>query len=211
MIYFAAPDGFLVALDAKTGKVRWETKVDNGGQTAGGILVADGKVITNRTCEHGQARELLHRRARREDRQGRSGSSTPPPRRASRAATPGPTCRSSSAPPVRGACPAPTIRNARSLYWGIANPNPYTRLTRHGRHDAVSFTAPSNLYSNSTVALDIDDRQARLVLPGTAGRRLGRRPQPGAHPGAHARQPRSQAREVDRSPSCRATRSATSW
>ena len=28
MIYFAAPDGFLVALDAKTGKVRWETKAD---------------------------------------------------------------------------------------------------------------------------------------------------------------------------------------
>ena len=51
MIYFAAPDGYLVALDTKTGKVRWETKVDNGGQTAGGLLVADGKVISNRTCE----------------------------------------------------------------------------------------------------------------------------------------------------------------
>ncbi len=50
MIYFAAPDGFLLALDAATGKLRWETKVDEGGQTAGGILVADGKVITNRTC-----------------------------------------------------------------------------------------------------------------------------------------------------------------
>src|SRR5262245_54159192 len=50
MIYFAAPDGFLLALDAATGKLRWETKVDDGGQTAGGILVADGKVITNRTC-----------------------------------------------------------------------------------------------------------------------------------------------------------------
>ena len=54
MIYFAAPDGFLVAIDAKTGKVRWETKVDNGGQTAGGIIVADGKVISNRTCEQGR-------------------------------------------------------------------------------------------------------------------------------------------------------------
>src|SRR3989449_7618404 len=54
MIYFAAPDGFLLALDAKTGKLRWETKVDNGGQTAGGLLVADGKVISNRTCEQSQ-------------------------------------------------------------------------------------------------------------------------------------------------------------
>ena len=50
MIYFAAPDGVLLALDAKTGKVRWETKVDHGGQTAGGLIVADGKIISNRTC-----------------------------------------------------------------------------------------------------------------------------------------------------------------
>src|SRR4030081_1339616 len=41
------------------------------------------------------------------------------------------------------------------LYWGIANPNPYTRLTRHGSPDAVSQTAPADLYSNSTVALDV--------------------------------------------------------
>src|SRR6266516_3936028 len=41
------------------------------------------------------------------------------------------------------------------LYWGIANPNPYTRLTRHGRADAVSLSAPADLYSNSTVALDV--------------------------------------------------------
>ena len=53
MIFFAAPDGYLLALDAATGKLRWETKVDDGGQTAGGILVADGKVITNRTCIEG--------------------------------------------------------------------------------------------------------------------------------------------------------------
>jgi len=36
MIFFAAPDGFLIALDAKTGKLRWEGKLDNGGQTACG-------------------------------------------------------------------------------------------------------------------------------------------------------------------------------
>ncbi len=53
MVYLAAPDGVLVALDAKSGKVRWETKVDDGGQTAGGMLVADGKVITSRTCPQG--------------------------------------------------------------------------------------------------------------------------------------------------------------
>ena len=41
-------------------------------------------------------------------------------------------------------------------YWGIANPDPYTRLTRHGAPDAISNTAPSNLYSNSTVALNVE-------------------------------------------------------
>src|SRR5262245_37555614 len=49
LVYFGAPDGFLVAIDARTGKLRWETKVDNGQITAGGLLVADGKVISNRT------------------------------------------------------------------------------------------------------------------------------------------------------------------
>src|SRR5258705_365182 len=54
MIYFGAPDGFLVAIDAQTGALRWETKVDEGQITAGGLLVADGKVISNRTCDQGK-------------------------------------------------------------------------------------------------------------------------------------------------------------
>ncbi len=41
------------------------------------------------------------------------------------------------------------------LYWSVANPNPYTRLKRHGSADAVPLTAPADLYSNSTVALDV--------------------------------------------------------
>ena len=32
--------------------------------------------------------------------------------------------------------------SGKVIYWGIANPDPYTRLTRHGRPDAVSLTAP---------------------------------------------------------------------
>ena len=54
LIFYPAPDGFLVALDARTGDVRWETKIfdfDSGTLHTGGVLVADGKVITNRTCE----------------------------------------------------------------------------------------------------------------------------------------------------------------
>src|SRR5262249_53272496 len=83
----------------------------------------------------------------------KSGSSTSPPRPASPAATPGPTCRSSSAP---WGLPGSYDPKRKILYWGVANPNPYTRLTRHGRADAVPFTSPSNLYSNSTLALDVE-------------------------------------------------------
>ena len=53
MIYYAAPDGFIVAVDAKTGKLRWETKayeLETKTEHSGGVIVADGKVISNRTC-----------------------------------------------------------------------------------------------------------------------------------------------------------------
>ena len=42
------------------------------------------------------------------------------------------------------------------LYWAVANPTPYTRLKRHGSADAVPNSSPSELYSNSTLALDVN-------------------------------------------------------
>jgi alcohol dehydrogenase (cytochrome c) len=155
MIYFAAPDGVLIALDAKTGAVRWETKADNGGQTAGGMLVADGKVITSRTCEMSRrencfisahdaktGKELwkFYATAAPGEPGGDTWADMPVEQRAA-----GPWGLPGSYDPKR-----------KLIYWGIANPNPYTRLTRHGSYDAVSLSAPANLYSNSTVALDIN-------------------------------------------------------
>jgi PQQ-dependent dehydrogenase (methanol/ethanol family) len=154
MIYLAAPDGFLIALDAQTGKLRWETKVDNGGQTAGGILVADGKVITNRTCQQGKRENCFiaahdaktgkeawrfYVTAAPGEPGGDTWADMPVEQRAA-----GPWGLPGSYDPKR-----------KVVYWGVANPNPYTRLSRHGRHDAVSFQAPANLYSNSTLALDV--------------------------------------------------------
>jgi alcohol dehydrogenase (cytochrome c) len=154
MIYFAAPDGFLLALDAKTGKLRWETKVDNGEQTAGGLLVADGKVISNRTCEQSKRENCFiaahdaktgkevwrfYTTAAPGEPGGDTWADMPVEQRAA-----GPWGLPGSYDPKR-----------KVLYWGIANPNPYTRLTRHGRADAVSLSAPANLYSNSTVALAV--------------------------------------------------------
>jgi len=155
MIYFAAPDGVLVALDAKTGQVRWETKVDNGGQTAGGILVADGKVITNRTCEQGQRANcfIAAHDARTGKEVWRFYSTAAPGEPGGDTWADMPVDQRAAGP---WGLPGSYDPKRKLVYWGIANPNPYTRLSRHGRYDAVSFTAPANLYSNSTVALDVE-------------------------------------------------------
>ena len=144
MIFFAAPDGFLLALDAKTGKLRWETKVDDGGQTAGGLLVADGKIISNRTCEQNERKNCFIAAHDAKTGQevwkffvtaapGEPGGDTwadmPVEQRAA-----GPWGLPGSYDPKR-----------KMLYWGVANPNAYTRLMRHGRADAVSLTAPADL------------------------------------------------------------------
>lgn len=155
MIYFAAPDGVLVALDAMNGKVRWETKVDHGGQTAGGMLIADGKVITSRTCEMSKRENCFI--AAHDAKTGKElwkffVTAAP--------GEPGGDTWADMPVDQRAAGPwgLPGSYDAKRkmIYWGVANPNPYTRLTRHGRHDAVSFSAPANLYSNSTLALDIN-------------------------------------------------------
>jgi alcohol dehydrogenase (cytochrome c) len=168
MIYFGAPDGFLVALDAQTGKVRWETKVDDGGITAGGILVADGKVLTNRTCmflgreacfiaahdaRTGKEVWKFYTTAAPGEPGGDSWGNMPVEKRAA-----SPWGLPGSYDPKR-----------QTTYWGIANPDPYTRLRRHGSHDGVSFAAPADAYSNSTVAIDIATGKLRWYyqeLPG---------------------------------------------
>ena len=154
MIFFAAPDGFLLALDAASGKLRWETKVDEGGQTAGGILVADGKVITNRTCINDvRAKCFIAAHDAKTGREVWRFYTT------AAAGEPGGDTWADMPTELRAASPwgLPGSYDAKRklLYWGVANPDPYTRLKRHGRYDAVPFTAPVNLYSNSTLALDV--------------------------------------------------------
>src|SRR5207247_702412 len=48
IVIFAAPDNYIVGLDAATGKVRWET-MSTGGLGSGTIVFGD-KVLTGRTC-----------------------------------------------------------------------------------------------------------------------------------------------------------------
>src|SRR5262245_8199012 len=53
MIFYTAPDSYVVAIDARTGQLRWETKVDTRGHTSGPIIV-EGKVISGGTCNGGR-------------------------------------------------------------------------------------------------------------------------------------------------------------
>lgn len=156
MIFFDAPDGFIVALDAVTGKVRWETKAHDykdKTQHSGGTMVADGKVISNRTCDKrvgcfiaahdaktGKELWKFYTTAAQGEPGGETWGDVPTDKRvASSWGLPG------SYDPVR-----------RLTIWSIANPKPYTRLLRHGSAEGTSPVAPADLFSNSTVAINVD-------------------------------------------------------
>ncbi len=151
MVIFEAPDA-IVALDARTGEQRWEAKTGGRGNTSG-PLVADGKVITGGACAGKRencfilandamtGKELWRfytTPGKGEPGDETWGGAAVENRLASTWGLPG------SYDPVR-----------KMLYWGVANPMPDQRMSRHdGNPDAVSRTAPSDLYSNSTIALN---------------------------------------------------------
>ena len=151
VILYTAPDA-VVGLDARTGELRWETKTGARGNTSG-PLVADGKVISGGACAGKRencfimANDALTGKelwrfyttpAKGEPGDESWGGAKEENRLASTWGLPG------SYDPVR-----------KMLYWGVANPMPDQRMARHdGNADAVSRTAPSDLYSNSTIALD---------------------------------------------------------
>ena len=153
LVFYTAPDSYVVALDARSGRVRWETQAGGGVHTSGPIVV-EGKVITSRGCstradcfiaahdaETGEEVWRFHTtQAPGEGGDDSWGNVPLEDRVASTWGLPG------SYDPER-----------RLIYWGIANPTPYTRLERHGGNpDEIARTAPADLYSNSTVALDPD-------------------------------------------------------
>lgn len=152
MLYYTAPDGYVVALDAATGKVKWETyKTDT--QNTSGAIVVDGKVISGGTC--GKGRESCFIEADDAD----TGKmvwrfyNVPGPGDPGYDSWNGADTTNDTASTWGFPGTFDPVRNV--VYWGTANPAPYERLARHnGNPDGTSRTAPADLYSNCTLALD---------------------------------------------------------
>ncbi|MBI3940737.1 MAG: PQQ-binding-like beta-propeller repeat protein [Acidobacteria bacterium] len=158
LIFYASPEGYLVALDARTGEVRWETMVHDyktHTEHTTGPRVVDGKVLTGRGC--GDTREFCFIAAH----DARTGKelwkffTTPAPGE--------PGGDSWGSVPLDKRLTSPwglpgAYDPARKLvYWGTGNPSPHTRMKRHGGDvDDIPRSAPADLYSNSTVALDAE-------------------------------------------------------
>jgi alcohol dehydrogenase (cytochrome c) len=159
MVFFTAPDGYVVALDARTGALRWETLAHDyktGAQHTSGPIVVEGKVITGRSCPVAETTRsgcfIVAHDARTGKEIWRFYTTAAP-------GEPGGDTWGNLPVEERMASPwglPGTYDPVRKLtFWGIANPRPHTRMKRHGGNpDAIPRAAPSELYSNSTLALD---------------------------------------------------------
>ncbi len=151
LIVYAAPDEYLVALDARTGELRWETR---SSFSSSGPKVIEGKLIAGMgNC--GDGRDCILAFDALTGKELWKFYTAPAP------GEPGgdtwanvPLDKRSATP---WGLPGSYDPVSRLVYWGIANPTPYTRIQRHGGNpDAIPRFAPAELYSNSTVALDPD-------------------------------------------------------
>ncbi|MES2625810.1 MAG: PQQ-binding-like beta-propeller repeat protein, partial [Pseudomonadota bacterium] len=152
VIVYTAPDSFVVGLDARTGEMRWQAEAGTRGHTSAPIIV-NGLAISGGACFGNRDNCYLSAHKVATGEEVWRFYTTPAPgepgdeswngaelsnRQASTWGLPG------SYDPERGL-----------IYWGIANAMPDHRAARHGGDaSGTSFSSPSDLYSNSTVALD---------------------------------------------------------
>jgi PQQ-dependent dehydrogenase (methanol/ethanol family) len=152
LIFYTAPDSYVVGLDARTGELRWETKTDTRGHTSGPIVV-EGKVISGGACAGKRENCYIAAHDALTGKEAWRFYTTPAP------GEPGDETWGGAALDKRMAStwglPGTYDPVRKLVYWGVANPMPDQRSARHdGNPDAVSRSAPADLYSNSTVALD---------------------------------------------------------
>ena len=158
-IYHLTADAHLLALDARTGEVAWDTEMADyrdGITHSSGAMIIDGRVLAGRTCsprsrdarcfisahdsDDGTELWRVYTAAGADDPGGQTWGNLPTSERVhvSPWGAPG------SYDPELGL-----------IYWGIAVPLPYPRIVRRGTWDLGDGT-PCELYSNSTVALEVE-------------------------------------------------------
>ena len=158
-IFHLTTDSYLIALDAQTGELAWESRLADyrdGITHSSGATIIEGKVLSGRACrasslttrcfiaahdsDTGTELWRMYTAAGADDPGGQTWGNVPTARRAhiSPWGVPG------SYDPELGL-----------VYWGLAVPTPWTRLARRGTWD-VGDATPCELYSNSTVALDVN-------------------------------------------------------
>jgi PQQ-dependent dehydrogenase (methanol/ethanol family) len=152
VILYTAPDGFVVGIDARTGELRWETKAGEAAHTSGPIVV-DGKMITGRACTQTRESCFIAAHDALTGKELWKFFNVPGP------GEPGNESWNGAAMDKMRAStwglPGTYDPARKTVYWGIANAMPNTRMERHnGNPDGTGRTAPADLYSNSTVALD---------------------------------------------------------
>ena len=154
VILYTAPDSHVVAVDARTGELRWETPADGRGHSSA-PLVVDGKVISGGSCFGNRANCFIAAHDTGTGEELWRFYTTPA------AGEPGDETWAGAALENRQAStwglPGSYDPQRRLLYWGVANPMPDARMDRHGGDpDGTARSSPSDLYSNSTIALDVD-------------------------------------------------------
>ena len=151
LVLYTAPDA-VVGLDAHTGEPRWETKTDGRGNTSG-PLVVEGKVVSGGACAGKRENCYILALDALTGKEAWRFYTTPAP------GEPGDESWGGAALERRLAStwglPGTYDVGRKMMYWGVANPMPDQRIARHdGNPEAVSRSAPADLYSNSTIALD---------------------------------------------------------
>ena len=154
MIYFGASDGSVIAIDAVNGQERWRSETSDRDITSGTIVV-EGKVLAGGTCQDRSSCYISAHDALTGELVWKfftAQAPDEPPGFDTWAGVPLEERRAST-----WGLPGGYDAQTGMIYWSVANPSPYTRYERHnGNPGAVSYSAPANLYSNSTLAIDPD-------------------------------------------------------
>jgi len=166
-IFYGSPDGYVVALGTETGELHWESQAHDyriAGTTefTTGPMVAatpsGGRVMSGRNCrEHDEARTTCYIIAH----DAETGEELWRFHTAAGDGEPGSETWGGN-PDGSRVCspwgmPASYDPELNVVYWGTANPSPHTRYKRHnGDPFAVPLETPSELYCNSTLALNPD-------------------------------------------------------